>query len=141
MPTSRRNSTTVLRNRFRDVFVAEVGLKRARATRLANRCVELVNECNTPSPDVAADKRAQALPAPGTPFDPYIFGAVAVLMREGRHRLLARLEEITTIEELRLLAHAQNLAVPPNVSRLGEMRLALVESAERRIAHRRASAS
>jgi hypothetical protein len=140
MSRSHRNSRSVLRNRFRDVFVAEVGLKRARATRLANRCVDLVVECNTQS-DVTAAKPVQCLPAPGRQFDPYIFGAVAVLMQEGRYRLLARLEEITTIEDLRLLARAQNLSIPAGVSRMDEMRLALVESAERRVAHRRASAS
>jgi hypothetical protein len=130
----------VLRNLFRDVFVAEAGLKRARATRLANRCIELINECNTQPNDANAEP-AQCLPTKGRAFDPYIFGAVAVLMREGRNRLLARLEEITTIEHLRLLARAQNLSISPGISRADEMRLALVESAERRIAHRRASAS
>jgi len=130
----------MLRNRFRDVFVAEAGLKQAGATRLANRCVELVNECNTQPNDADAEP-AQCLPTRGRAFDPYIFGAVAVLMREGRNRLLARLEEITTIEDLRLLARAQSLSIPLGISRVDEMRLALLESAERRVAHRRASAS
>ena len=138
MSRSHRNSSTILRNRFRDVFVAEAGLKRARATRLANRCIDLVVECNT-QPD--GIKPSQGLPSPGRVFDPYVFGAVAFLMREGRNHLLAQLEQITTVDDLLLLARAQNLSIPAGVSRMDEMRLAVVESAERRVAHRRAAAS
>jgi hypothetical protein len=132
---------TALRNRFRDVFVVETGLKRMEATRLANRCVELIVECGIQPAAATAGSKPPGLPSPERSFDPYLFGAVAVLMREGRGRLCARLQEIRTIDDLRHLARAQNLSIPSGVSRIDEMRLALLESAERRVAHRRASAS
>jgi len=137
--SERRKATSGLRNRLRDVFIAEAGLSRRKASRLATRCIDVIADCS--AKPLAVDKASQCQPSPAPLFDPYAFGAVAVLMREGRDRLLARLEAITTIEHLRLLAQAQNLSIPAALRRIDEVRLAVVESAEGRIAQRRAAAS
>lgn len=91
----------------------------------------------------AVADHAAALPAPVTEpaFDPYAFSAVAVLTREGRTGLLARLTDITNAKHLCQLADAQHLALPAGLDDPAELRTAIVAATERRIADRRAAAS
>ena len=74
-------------------------------------------------------------------FDPYSFSAVAVLSKKGRDALVAALETISAAEQLHKLAVAQHLAVDPNIASVADIRAAIIEGAERRIAERRAAAS
>lgn len=92
---------------------------------------------------------ASAPPAPAEPpaapaaaaFDPYAFSAVVVLTKTGKDGLLKRLAAIDRAEHLRKLADAQHLAVDAALSSVTDLRAAIVEAAERRIANRRAAAS
>ena len=79
-------------------------------------------------------------PSPESTFDPYAFGAVVTLQRLGREGLMARLAAIESAEHLRILAVAQRLPVDVGLKEAGEIRAAIVEGAERRIAERRAAA-
>jgi hypothetical protein len=75
-------------------------------------------------------------------FDPYSIGAVVTLQRHGAEGLRQRLESISSIENLVSLASAQNLALKSaGWSDAGELRAAIVHSAEQRLAERRAAAS
>lgn len=128
-----------LKARIRAMFIAEVGLKPAQATRLAKRCIELM-EGEALHREAAASPPATSASAPGDTFDPFRFGAVVVLMKEGRRQLETRLRAISRKDDLLLLAHAQHLPVDPGLSRIEDVRRAIIESAERRVARRRASA-
>lgn len=133
-----------LRTFLRDLLVAEAGLERTLAVRIADRCVEAMdrryfaqNEIDTTHPAEPADR----LLLPERTFDPYSFGAVALLMTEGRNALAARLSQIKRAEDLHLLARSQRLAIEPGLSRLDELRAAIIDSAERKIAARRRAAA
>lgn len=94
----------------------------------------------------AAAKPAKAAePEPMTSkedaFDPYAFGAVVTLQRNGREALLARLASIARTEDLVHLAAAQNLVLTGAWSNAAELRTAIVESAAQRLAERFAAAS
>ena len=78
---------------------------------------------------------------PERPIDPYSFGAVAILMSEGRPALAAKLDQVKRAEDLHLLARSQRLSVDPELSGVEELRAAIMDSAERRIAARRRAAS
>jgi hypothetical protein len=138
--TQRGSQYRELKARLREMFIADVGLKPAQATRLAKRCIELVIEGDAHPQKAAASPRAKRASAPSPAFDPFHFGAVVVLMKEGRSQLEARLGAITSREDLLSLAHAQHLPVEPELSRIEDVRNAIVESAERRIARRRMAA-
>lgn len=92
------------------------------------------------SSDPAKPDHAPAPPAE-PPFDPYAFSAVAVMTREGRTGLLARLTNITSARNLRQFADAQHLALPAGLEDPAELRTAILAATERRIADRRAAAS
>lgn len=74
-------------------------------------------------------------------FDPYEIGAVVTLQRLGADGLLNSLSGIRSVEELRSLAAAQNLSIKTDWSNADELRLAIVQGAEQRLADRRAAAS
>jgi hypothetical protein len=74
-------------------------------------------------------------------FDPYAIGAVVTLQRLGADALLDRLAAIKSVENLRSLAVAQNLALKSDWSNADQLRAAIVQSAEQRLAERRAAAS
>ena len=69
-------------------------------------------------------------------FDPYAFGAVATLLRDGRDELLRQLEDISDPQLLRALASSQHLTVASNVVSVDQIRKAIVASAERRLERR-----
>jgi hypothetical protein len=133
-----------LRTLLRDLLTAEAGLERTLATRIADRCVEALdrryfarNEIDTARPSEPEER----LLLPEKAFDPFSFGAVALLMTEGRQGLAARLGQIKRPEDLHLLARSQRLAIDPSLSRLEDLRVAIIDSAERRIAARRRAAA
>lgn len=84
---------------------------------------------------------AATLASPATPFDPYSPNVIVVIRTRGRDAVLAELHDIEDIECLRLLAREQQLGIAPDLDSPGDIRLAIVAAAERRIANRRAAAS
>lgn len=124
--------------------MAEAGLDKSLAARIADRCVEAIDrryfartEIDTAQPPQSEER----LLLPEKAFDPFSFGAVALLMSEGRQALAARLGLIKRVEDLHLLARSQRLAIDPSLTRLEDLRTAIIESAERRIAARRRAAA
>jgi hypothetical protein len=129
---------------LRDLLVADAGLERTVATRIADRCVEAIDRRYFAhnAPDVAPPAEGEErLLLPERLFDPFSFGAVAILMSEGRQALAARLNQVKRAEDLHLLARSQRLAIDPGLSQLEDLRAAIIESAERRIAARRRAAA
>jgi hypothetical protein len=84
--------------------------------------------------------RAQSA-VPGASFDPFSPNVVVILRMSGRAAVLAALAAIDKEEHLRLLAREQRLNVGADVASLAELRAAIVNAAERRIANRVAAAS
>lgn len=76
--------------------------------------------------------------APGD-FDPYSPNVIVVVRTKGRDAALAALASITREDQLRQLSHEQQLSIPPEVRTAADMRVAIVDAAERRIANRRAA--
>jgi hypothetical protein len=76
-----------------------------------------------------------------TAFDPFAFSVVALLTRQGKPAVEAKLAAITAAHELRALADAQHLAVDQSVTDTALLRAAIVVGAERRMAERIAAAS
>ncbi|HEX8029070.1 MAG TPA: hypothetical protein VF491_11440 [Vicinamibacterales bacterium] len=139
-------------------MLGEPGVDRALADRVAERCVkhiDLLLEWDrgrsdhkaqpAPEPErpIVPPLRASppVKPAAMRPFDPYAFSVVVTLVKKGREALVARLSEIDNIDDLRQLANAQHLGVDPHLARADDVRQAIVNGAEKRIAGRRAAAS
>ncbi|MGF1650570.1 MAG: hypothetical protein ACFCUN_08965 [Hyphomicrobiaceae bacterium] len=78
-------------------------------------------------------------------FDPYAFGLVPTFQKQGRDAVSDRLAEITDVGHLKAMARAQQIALPASVRRGSptpdEVRLAILDAVEKRIADRRAAAS
>lgn len=74
-------------------------------------------------------------------FDPFAFSVVAVLTKKGKAALMAELDKVAAVDELRGIADAQHLALDPALDGAAEIRTAIVSGAERRIAERKAAAS
>jgi hypothetical protein len=129
---------------LRDLLTTEAGLEPALAARIAGRCVEALDRRYFSRTEISAARSSepeQGLLLPEKAFDPFSFGAVALLMTEGRPALAERLAQITRAEDLHLLARSQRLTLDPGLTRLEDMRTAIIESAERRIAARRRAAA
>lgn len=75
------------------------------------------------------------------PFDPYAFSAMVVLAKQGREGLAKRLAEIRSADHLRKLAEAQHLGIDKQVTKLDELRKAILAGTEQRLADRKAAAS
>src|SRR5436189_3563629 len=75
------------------------------------------------------------------PFDPFSPNVIVVVRKSGRDAALAALGSIDSVDQLRLLAREQRLAVPADLSSVVELRTAIVAAAERRITNRIAAAS
>jgi hypothetical protein len=76
-------------------------------------------------------------------FNPFAYSAMAVLLNEGRAALEARLDLVTSREQMVQLAEAQSVRLEPAALRakktsLKALRSAFIEAVEKRIAHRRA---
>lgn len=92
-------------------------------------------ETHAAPPDAATASR------PETAFDPFSPNVVVVIRTRGRDAVLAELDEIRSIEQLRLLAREQQLSIAGELATADDIRHAIVAAAERRIANRRAAAS
>jgi hypothetical protein len=96
-------------------------------------------DAQLPPPSVAPET---ALPvAASTPFDPLSPNVIVVVRKSGREAALAALGMIESLDDLRLLAREQRLAVGAGLASAAELRAAIVTAAERRIANRMAAAS
>ena len=76
-------------------------------------------------------------------FDPYAFSAMAVLVREGRAGLVARVEAVANSDDLRRLAAAQSVRLPADLLAdpampPARLREAFVAAVEQRLVHRKA---
>ncbi len=90
----------------------------------------------------ATDAKASQVPAKPEPsFDPYAFSAMVILAKQGREGLAKRLAEIKSVEHLNKLADAQHLGFDRSLTKIDDIRKALLASAEQRLADRRAAAS
>lgn len=155
---SQASSQDKLRAFFREIVLGEPGVDRALADRVAERCVKHIDlllewdrgrsdNKTQPAPEperpIVPPLRASppVKPAAMRPFDPYAFSVVVTLVKKGREALVARLSEIDNIDDLRQLANAQHLGVDPHLARADDVRQAIVNGAEKRIAGRRAAAS
>lgn len=76
-----------------------------------------------------------------TPFDPYAFSAMVVLTKTGRDGLAKKLTEIKGADNLRKFAEAQHLGIDRKLTKIDDLRKAIVRAAEQRLADRRAAAS
>ena len=74
-------------------------------------------------------------------FDPFSINVVVLLRTGGRERLLGALGSIDSADNLRLLAREQRLSVGADATSPAELRAAIVQAAERRVANRIAAAS
>jgi hypothetical protein len=108
-------------------------------------------EEKTPAPAATSNAAATAPPAsPDTgtetaaPFDPYSIGLVPTFQREGADGLLTKLAEISSPDQLRKMARAQQVALPADLRRpeaqAAPIREAIVKAVAKRIADRRAAA-
>lgn len=89
-----------------------------------------------------ADAKASQIPAKPEPsFDPYAFSAMVILAKQGREGLSRRLAEIKSVEHLKKLADAQHLGFDRSLTKIDDIRKALLDAAEQRLADRRAAAS
>ena len=84
--------------------------------------------------------------ASDSPFNPYGFSAMAVLLNEGRAALEAKLASATTLEQITQLAEAQSVRIAPEVLSakpvdMPKLRAAFIDAVQQRIAHRRAVSS
>ena len=78
---------------------------------------------------------------PEAPFDPYAFSAMVVLTKTGREGLVRKLAEIKGADNLRKFAEAQHLGIDRKLTRIDDLRKAILQAAEQRLADRRAAAS
>jgi hypothetical protein len=125
------------RRLVRDILITEPGVDDKMANELSALLLSafsrwLAIEATADVPAGGALPRRQE----NTAFDPYSFGAVAVLMREGRPALLHRLAQIEDVAELRQLAAFQHLSLPPGLDDIETLREAIATSAERRLSGR-----
>ncbi len=88
-------------------------------------------------PAATAPAIAAAMPA----FDPFSPNVVVVMRTKGRAEAMAALETIPSADHLKLLAREQQLTIDFALTAPPQIRVAIVASAERRIANRRAAAS
>lgn len=90
----------------------------------------------------AAPEPAAATPAePEKPFDPYAFSVMAVLVKQGKDALAKRLADIKSVEHLKQLADAQHLGINRSLTKIEDVRKAVLAATEQRLADRRAAAS
>ncbi len=74
-------------------------------------------------------------------FDPYAFSAMVVLSKTGREGLAKKLSEIKGADNLRKFADAQHLGIDRKLTKIDDLRKAILHAAEQRLADRRAAAS
>lgn len=126
-------------NLIRDIFLCEPGIDPAMAENLASltlRVVRLWLEKNQPQHDRDCGEAERSQDIEAGSFDPYAFGAVATLLKDGRDELLRKLECINDPQLLRQLASYQHLTVASSIDSIERIREAIIDSAERRLERR-----
>jgi hypothetical protein len=114
-------------------------------------------ETKAPDAATATGKKAAVHPAPAQPmhnssgakvgaaakpaFDPYAFSVTVVLAKTGRDGLMKRLTEIKSVDQLKTFADAQHLGLDRKLTKIDDLRKAILAAAEQRLADRRAAAS
>jgi hypothetical protein len=145
---------------FRRVFKAYPNLSADERERLVQRLRQEIaqlrlrrsarDEAGSPETATPAEtKPAPALAVPAvsaptrasTPFDPFSPNVIVVVRTSGRDAAMAALATIDSLDDLRLLAREQRLAVAGDPTSPTDLRTAIVAAAERRIANRMAAAS
>ena len=91
-----------------------------------------------PSSNARGAKSGAAAPSN---FDPYAFSATVVLAKTGRDGLAKKLLDIKTADQLKAFAEAQHLGLDRKLSRIDDLRKAILAAAEQRLADRKAAAS
>ena len=91
--------------------------------------------------DAATQPAAAAPVETEKPFDPYAFSAMSVLVKQGKDALAKRLADIKSVEHLKQLADAQHLGINRSLSKIEDVRKAVLTATEQRLADRRAAAS
>lgn len=131
--TNARNAEAV-RAFIREAVLAEPGTNSALAEKLAHRLCQDLDHL------VELAKAGQQA-APASAFDPFGFGAVVTLQRDGRETLKRRLDKIESVEHLRRMAEAQHLGAVENIKDAASLRRAIIAGAEMRLANRAAAAA
>ena len=127
---------------FRAHIARETSLDAAAADKLSEALTSAVNRmlvwdipAEGPLPAPASKTK------PASAFDPFAFSLPVVLTKTGRDGLMKRLADIKSTENLKTLAEAQHLAIPPSLKKADELRKAIVTATEQRLADRKAAAS
>lgn len=89
---------------------------------------------------VAAKTLAAQSSEPQPEFDPYTPNVIVLIRTQGRDKALAALATIASVEQLRLLAREQQLSIGDAPATAEDIRLAIVNAADRRVVNRRAAA-
>lgn len=122
---------------------ARIRLSAQRSEREASAHATAAPQRTVQSSPSATEQAAAAPPTPA-PFDPYAFGLVPIFQREGRDGLLAKLIGVTSADDLRKMARAQQIALPADLRKgdiaLDVLRDAIADAVQKRIADRRAAA-
>jgi hypothetical protein len=145
---------------FRRVFKAYPNLSADERERLVRRLRQEIaqlrlrrnarDEAGSPETTTPAEtKPAPVLAVPAvsvstqasTPFDPFSPNVIVVVRTSGRDAAMAALTAIDSLDDLRLLAREQRLAVAGDPTSATDLRTAIIAAAERRIANRMAAAS
>ncbi len=137
--------------RMKAFFRAHVRRETALDEKAAEKLVEALTKAvnfmrvwqmpeETPSPIAAKPKTASDSKS-DAPFDPYAFSAMVVLTKTGREGLAKKLSEIKGADNLRKFAEAQHLGIDRKLSKIDDLRKAILHAAEQRLADRRAAAS
>jgi hypothetical protein len=127
---------------FRAHIARETSLDAAAADKLSEALTSAVNRMlvwDVPA-ELPAPAQASKAKTP-TIFDPFAFSLPVVLAKTGRDGLMKRLADIKSAENLKTLAEAQHLAIPPSLKKADDLRKAIVTATEQRLADRKAAAS
>ncbi len=111
---------------------AEIASLKVRATHTAARVAIDTRSALDIGADAGSDAQA---------FDPFTPNVVVVVRTRGAETARAALSAIPSVDDLRLLAREQRLAVEEGIADQPGLVAAIVAAAERRIANRRAAAS
>jgi hypothetical protein len=149
---------------MRDLLKADPGVSPDATERLVATCgneiaqlrvrlpIPIRHKLKLATPAPAAEPSAAPLAAhslvakpaaakPAAAFDPFAFSAIVVLTKQGPDGLLAKLSAITEPADLKAIAKAQHIALPPSAQTADELRTALVTGTAARIADRQAATS
>jgi hypothetical protein len=141
---------------IRDLLKADPGVSADASERLVATCGDEIAQLRVRLPIPVRHKfkvetSAVQVPAPApapaaaaaksVPFDPFAFSAIVVLTKQGPDGLLAKLATIAAPADLKAIAKAQHIAVPPTALSADDLRAAIVTGTAARIADRQAATS